>query len=162
MAAFIDRKGQSWRVELDAPLIEKVRDLHQVNLTNLEADPLLKLRNDPMILVAILYLICEDEIAERGLTPEQFAKSLPSPPDHMLEAVAEAIVNFYPTGRHSHVREVLARYQEMSEVTDAIARTKMAQILKDPKTATRLSSRADKEFDRVMEEMFPLNSEAGT
>ena len=115
-----------------------------------------------MILVAILYLICEDEIAERGLSPEEFAKSLPSPPDPMLEAVADAIVNFYPTGRHSHVREVLTKFQEMSEVTDSIARTKMGQILADPNTAKRLNNRADKEFDRVMEEMFPLNSVAGT
>ena len=162
MATFTDKNNQEWRVELDAPLVEEVKAKHQVELTNLENDPLIKLRNDPMILVAVIYVLCQEQIEASNLSPNEFAKRLPSPPDPMLEAVAEAIVNFFPSGRHSHVREVLTKFGEMGETADKLATAKMTAILNDPNTKKRLERRADTEFEKAMEEMFPLGSAPGT
>lgn len=160
MATFTDKKNREWKVELDAPLVEEIQQKHGIALTNLETDPLLTLRNDPLVLVAVIHVLCQSQIDERDLTPEDFAKSLPHPPDDMMEAVKEAIVSFFHSGRHSHVREVLAKYEEMTKKTDELAIAKMEKVLNDPNTTKRLNKRADKEFDRAMEEMFPL--EVGT
>ncbi len=162
MATFTDKQNRQWRVELDAPTIEEILQKHQVNLVNLEADPLIKLRNDPMTLVSVVYMICQEQIETLGLTPRDFAKSLPTPPDPILDAVRDSIIGFFPTGRASHVQEVLAKYDEMNGKTDELTIAKMTQILKDPKTSQRLSSRLDKEMEKVFNEMFPLHSEPGT
>lgn len=158
MTTFEDKTGQEWTVELDAPTVEAVRRDHGVDLVNLDQDPLQSLRNDPMKLVAVIYMICQDQIQARNLTPDQFGKLLPFPPDVMLEAVGESIVNFFPTGRHSHVREVLASYGEMAAKTDDLTRTKMTQILQDPRTMTRLDRKATQEIEDAIEDLFPLAS----
>ena len=160
--AFEDREGQLWKVELDALLLEEVKEKHQVDLANLEKDPLVKLRNDPATLVAIIFILCQEQIEDRGLSPKQFAKCLPSPPDSMLEAVADAIVNFFPSGRHSHVREVLTKSDEMLTKSDQIVAAQMTAFLENPKTMDRLNQKATRVVEEAMDEMFPLNSEPGT
>lgn len=116
-----------------------------------------RLRNDPMILVAVVYLICESQVAKLGLSPDEFAESLPSPPDALIEAVGASIVNFYPSGRHSHVREVLQKFSEMNDKTDQIAVAKMASILKDTKTTELIEKKADQLFAKGLETIFGQN-----
>ena len=161
MSTLKDKKGREWRIELDAPLIEEVQEKHGINLVNLDGDPMIKLRNDPMKLVPVLYLICQQQIKELGLNPSEFGGSLPHV-DYQLAAVREAIVSFFPSGRASHVAEVLTKYEEMNAKTDELAIAKMRKVMNDPKTMERLQGKANTEFDRAMREMFPLSSELGT
>lgn len=161
MATLQDRSGKDWRVELDAPTIEEIQEKHEINLANLDGDPLVKLRNDPMKLVPVLYLICQEQIEERGVEPRQFGKMMPHT-DKMLDAVREAIIGFFPSGRASHVREVLTRYEEMNSKTDELAIAKMRSVIEDPETMQRLNVKANSVFGRELDKMFPLNSEPGT
>jgi len=161
MAILKDNQKREWTIELDAPLVEEVNELHQIELTNLENDPLLKMRNNPLVAVAVAYVLCREQIEKLGITPQDFGKACKSI-DAILEAVKEAIINFSHSGRASHVREVLTKFEEMAAMTDSLAAKKMAQVMSDPKTATRLNGKADKLFDDAMREMFPLNSELGT
>lgn len=153
MPSFKDRKGDEWLVQLDAVIIEEIRDDHGINLVNLEADPLLQLRNDPMVLVSCVSVICRDQQKERGLTPKDFARLLPSPPDAMLDAVRDAVVGFFPSGRASHVREVLAKFDQMAATADQLAETKMAAVLGNPKTMAILESKADQIIDQAMSKL---------
>jgi hypothetical protein len=153
MASFKDRKGNEWQVQLDAPMIEEIRDDHGISLVNLDSDPLLKLRNDPMVLVACVSVICRDQQKERGLTPMDFAKVLPSPPDAMLDAVRDAVIGFFPSGRALHVREVLAKFDQMGAKTDEIAQAKMAQVMDDPKVMTAINRQADQVIAEAIQRM---------
>lgn len=164
MASFKGRgeKPIEWRVELDAPTIEEIEEKHSINLVNLEADPLIKLRNDPMKLVAVIYLICQEQIEKQGLDSKQFARQLPSPPDPMLDAVREAIIGFFPSGRASHVREVLTGYDEMGTKTDELMLAKMKKVLSDPETIERLRTMGEEECDRAIDDLFQMNSAHGT
>jgi len=154
MASFRDRKGGEWHLQLDAPMIDEIRSDHGVSLVNLEGDPLRLLRNDPMILVTIVSVICRDQIAERKLSPVEFAKLLPSPPDAMLDAVRDAVINFFPSGRASHIREVLAKFDQMAEKTDELATRKMQQVMDDPKVMQSISSKADAVISQAVEKMM--------
>lgn len=153
MAAFKDRKGNEWRVELDAPTIDEIRTDHAVNLVNLEHDPIGPLRNDPMKLVTVIACICRDQVTESGLSPIQFAKLLPSPPDPMIDAVRDAVIGFFPSGRASHIREVLMKFDQMAEKTDELAQAKMQQVMDDPRVMTELNARADKVINQAIETM---------
>lgn len=162
MATFKDKTGVEWQVSLDAPIVEEVKEKHGIELTNLDRDPLLKLRNDPMVLVAVVYLICQYQIEERGISAKDFGRSLPSPPDEMMEAVKESIVNFSHSGRASHIREALTKYEEMSQKTDELAMAKMSQVMENPDTMKALDRKIDQDIKKAVAEMFRDDSEPGT
>jgi hypothetical protein len=156
MASFRDRKGNEWLIELDAVVIEEIRDDHGINLVNLDKDPLLQLRNDPLTLVSCVSVICRDQQKERELTPKDFAKLLPSPPDVMLEAVKEAVIGFFPSGRALHVREVLAKFDQMAETSERLAESRMVSLMEDPRTAAAMNQKADEIFEKAMQSLKSL------
>lgn len=78
----------------------------------------------------------------------------------MLSAVEDSIVNFFPTGRHSHVREVLASYASMGEKTDALTTAKMRSVTDNPQVMQALSDKADREIANAMKTL--TDSQAGT
>jgi hypothetical protein len=159
MPSFKDRLGHEWVVMLDAPSIEEIRDEHGVNLVAIDKDPLLRLRDDPLVLVTVISVLCREQIAERKLSAVQFAKRLPSPPDPMLEALREAVISFFPSGRASHVREVIAKYDEMALKLDQIAEEKIAAMMNDP----QLMKLIDRKADQVMREAIrEMGREVGT
>ncbi len=160
MASFKDRKGQDWQISLDPVTVDEVREKHKVDLVNLDKDPLQLLRINPMKLVAVVHILCQEQIQERNLTPEQFAKSLQFPPDEMLAAVEESIVSFFPTGRHSHVREVLAGAAGMAVNLDKLTTVKMRQVLENPLTLDAISKKADIEIQAAMTRL--IGSPPGT
>lgn len=162
MATFEDQTGRTWSIKLSAPLIHAVREDFRIDLVNLEKDPLSQMRNDPMVLVDVVEVLCREEISRVGLSPTEFAEKLPVPPDPMLEAVREAIIDFFPTGRASHVREVLAGYDSMAEKADAIVAAKMDSILKDPKLHRRMKESGDRIFERAIAEAFEKTTGLGT
>lgn len=161
MATFQDKSEQTWEVKLDPVILLEIQDTHGIRLTNLEADPMQGLRNDPMTLVAVIHMICEEQIKERQLSPKDFAKLLPFPPDVMLKAIQTEIPNFFPTGRHSHVAGVLAEFEKMGAETDELTTEKMRKIVSDPATKTRLSELADQEIQKAMAGLM-TDSKSGT
>jgi len=161
MASFKDRKGSVWSVELDAPTIEEIRADHGLNLASLETDPLLRLRNEPLVLIACASVICRDEMKERSLTEMEFMKLLPRPPDDVLNAIRDAVIGFFPSGRASHVREVLAKFDQMATKTDEIAESKIAQLMTDPKVMAAIDQKADQVIDQAVAAMMTGPS-AGT
>lgn len=160
MGTFKDRNETEWKVELDALLIEEVRRKHNLDLVNLEKDPLLTLRNDPMTLVAVVYILCDEQIQAKQLKPEEFAKRLPHV-DQLLAAVKDAVVDFFPSGRASHVREVLTKFEQMNDKTDEIAREKMQQILQDQKTMQTLNNYADAEIEKALADLLSTGGSLG-
>lgn len=157
MAEFQDVKGGLWQVDLDAPLIEEIREKHQIDLVDLEKDPLVTLRSSPLKIVAVAYLICREQIESQGVTPDEFGRLLKKL-DPVLEAIREAIIGFFPSGRASHVREVLTKHEEMAAQADQLAVEQMQSVLADPRTKRRMHGLASKELEAKMEALFPLDS----
>ena len=153
MATFKDQKGNDWAVKLDAPTIEEIRQDYSVNLVGLDKDPLGPLRNDPMQLVTVISVLCRDQVAAKGLSPVEFAKLLPSPPDPMLDALRDAVICFFPSGRASHIQEVLAKFDAMAAKTDELAAAKMQQVMDDPKVMRELNQKADRVIKEAIEKM---------
>ena len=160
MPSFVDRKGDEWVVQLDAVIIEEIRDDHGISLVNLDNDPLLQLRNDPMTLVSCISVICREQQNERNLTPKEFAKLLPSPPDTMLDAVKEAVIGFFPSGRAFHVREVLGKFDQMAATAERLAESRMVALMEDPRTAAAMNQKADEIVEQAFQSL--KTSHAGT
>jgi hypothetical protein len=71
VAKFTDKTGQEWIVELDVLKVEEVQADHGIDLTDIEHDPLLSLRNDPRVLIAVVLVACREQREQAGLTREQ-------------------------------------------------------------------------------------------
>lgn len=153
MAGFTDRKGNQWRVELDAPTISEIRDEHGVNLVDLDKDPLKPLRIDPMKLVTVIAAICREQIAEKSLSPTEFARLLPSPPDSMLDAVRDAVIGFFPSGQASENQEVLAKFERMAKTVRRIQVAKMQQVMDDPEVMKTLDEKANRVIKQAIQQM---------
>jgi len=162
VSKFKDKTGKEWTIILDPILVEEVNEDHAIELTKLESDPLTKLRNDTMMLVAVVCVLCRDEREEMQMSRKDFVKGLKFPPDEMLAAVGESIIDFFPSGRASHVREVLTAGEEMAAVTDQIASAEMLSTIQNPETKTRLSSLAKCEIDRAIAELMKSTSRPAT
>lgn len=153
MAKFKDKTGHDWSVELDVLKIEEVQDDHGIRLTDLERDPLLKIRTDPAVIYSVMLVLCRDERERLGLSREDFLKRMPVPQDAMLEALSEAIINFFPSGRHSHVREVLAMMDVMSLKSDEIATSKMSMIMRHPLATEMMEREAEIVFNEAIQKI---------
>ena len=153
MPTFRDKQNREWTVELDPVTADEVQDEHGINLVSLESDPLATLRTDPRKLVAVIHCLCRDQIQELKLTPREFAKNLPFPSDAMMEALEKAIVNFFPTGRHTHVQAVLTSFGEMATTADTLTIAKMRSTAKDPRVLKAIDAKADQEIQKVLEKL---------
>jgi hypothetical protein len=78
----------------------------------------------------------------------------------MLDALRDAVVNFFPSGRASHVREVLSKFDQMSEKTDQLATAKMQQVMDDPKVMQTLDAEADRVITETLASL--MGQSAGT
>jgi hypothetical protein len=87
-------------------------------------------------------------------------ENLPFPPDQQLRAIEEAIVDFFPSGRHSHVREMLAGFNSMESKTDELTIAKVQSVLTDEKTMEALKGKVDRVFSEKFRAM--IDSPAGT
>lgn len=157
MASFKGKTGIEWRVELDAPSVEEIRTEHHVNLVNLDNDPLGPLRGDPMLLVTVISTLCREQIETKNLSPVQFAKQLPTPPDAMLDALRDAVISFFPSGRASHIQEVLEKFGQMKEKTDQLTVAKMDQVLRDPKVMAALNVKVDDQIEKTIQSLLGQN-----
>jgi hypothetical protein len=87
MHQFTDTKGREYAVEVDTYAVGAVRKARigldpdgggePVDLLQLvEPDGILRLVRDPVLLVDILAVVCEDQIKEHGIDAREFARSM--------------------------------------------------------------------------------------
>ena len=85
MKTFTDNKGRVWEVELNIRQMKRVRDVLGIDLVNVisankdgsvSTDTLERVANDPILLVDILWVLCEGQAKPAGVTDEDFGSSL--------------------------------------------------------------------------------------
>ena len=110
---FTDGKGREWLLTLSAPLCKSIKQRLGISLTDLRSEAFNQLSTDPILLVDTLWLICEKQAAERGLSDVDFGESLVECIDDAVVALAVAIIDLFPTAKRSLLRSLQAKNQEM-------------------------------------------------
>lgn len=152
MAKIKDRKDHEWLCRLTTKAVRDIKSLHGLDLLNIDSDPMTTLAASPLILIDAAYLICETEAKERGVSDEQFGELMIA--DECYDAIQEAIVESFPRGRASHVREVLASFQTMREKAEKLAVVKMKGLVTNAKVDKTLSDKADREIEKLLDEIM--------
>lgn len=124
MQTFLDTKGRSWVIEVTAWDVRQARvrlDLDVGKLVEDRCKPLAELLGDPVRLVDLVYLLCERQARERGVTDEEFGRSIDGDVlDAMGAALIEALADFFQKA----TREIL---RALSRKTQAVLKLRQEQ-----------------------------------
>lgn len=108
MARFKDNKGRDWDVIVDVPNLKLVRERCHFELGKLLADNfkrLDELAEDPVLLVDVLFVLCEEQAKEKKVAPEEFGRSLTGDAiGAAYDALRDAYADFCPSQRAKPLR----------------------------------------------------------
>ena len=124
MRQFTDTKDRVWEVELNVRQMKRVRDILGIDLANViqagkdgavATDTLDRVANDPILLVDILWVLCEGQAKAAGVTDDDFGSSLAG--DSIADATRaflDELVDFFPGARRLFLKKAvdLARKYE--------------------------------------------------
>ena len=130
MKTFTDNADRSWNVEINVAAVKRVRDLANVDLLEIVEGKLIeRLIRDPILLCDIVYAVCKPQADERGVTDEEFGRSMAGDViEHATSALLEELVSFCPSPRD---RKNLGRVLEATNRVMDKARDLVEQKLDD-------------------------------
>jgi len=124
----------------------------------LKADPFEQLALDPLLLVDVLWLICETQATERGVTSEVFGESLGDRIDEAVVALEAAVVNFFPASKRSLLQSLRLKNQEMT--TNATTAAMETLTTNQSQIEAAMSRKMQKELTRLLASFDSATSEA--
>ena len=117
MRQFTDTKERVWDVELNVRQMKRVRDVLGIDLVNViqagkdgavATDTLDRVANDPILLVDILWVLCEGQAKAAGVTDDDFGSSLAG--DSIADATRaflDELVDFFPGARRLFLKKAV-------------------------------------------------------
>jgi len=129
MPTFSDNESRKWDIRIDIESIRRVRKAHGIDLAKVFASPdaLSALNEDVCLLVDVLWELVSTQAETRGVTAEQFGRSLAGDSlDAAIHAFEEAVIEFLPQSqRRDIVRRIIegqraAQTQATMRLTNAI------------------------------------------
>ena len=128
MKFFKDKKNLEWRLVVNVAALKAVKSVCGVDLFNIislkegekpDLSRLTALAEDPILLVDVLYTLCAKQIAERNMTPEEFAEGLNG---DVLEKAFHSLImetfDFFPEAKRLTMTKlwtIATRYQEKNQ-----------------------------------------------
>ena len=158
MRQFTDTKERVWDVELNVRQMKRVRDILGIDLVNViqagkdgavATDTLDRVANDPILLVDILWVLCEGQAKAAGVTDDDFGSSLAGDSiSDATRAFLDELVDFFPGARRLFLKKAvdLARKYEtenLEVLEKALASPEFEERLKtslQPPAASRESA----------------------
>jgi hypothetical protein len=154
MAKFTDNKGDDWLVEVTVFHADRCRGDVEVKLTDAlvgvekdgsldQTNLLVQLDGDDSLLVSVLYSLCQDQVKERNLTPDDFARRFAGDITHKAyAALVEALLAFFRKPIQREMLQTVLRVMEQGQ-TMLLARWKTA--------APQIESLAHQALDRQVD-----------
>lgn len=158
---FEDGRQRTWSLELDALAVEAIRaDVDPEFLRGNPQETFARLGNDPAQLCHVVYVLCRDQLRERGIEQKDFYFALRGSEtlDRAWEAVAAAIVGFIPSRAAKVIAALLTKERKIAELgTEQI----LARI-EDPRFVAAMLSRLTAETDQNLSEIGLTLSDSAT
>lgn len=124
MHTFQDNQDRKWDLAVNVSAIKRLRDVLNVDLMQvIEGDLLQKLYSDPIMLVDVVYVLCQPQAEKAEVTDVQFGEAMGGDALELATAaLVEEIIDFFPNRRdRERARTVLAKFQAaMEKAQDAL------------------------------------------
>ncbi len=128
MKTFADNEGRTWLIAINVRAVKLCRALVDVDLYGLAGDGfagLGRLLGNPVQFVDALFVLCQAQCKERGLSDEDFGAALGGDSlQRAADAFVEELIDFFPDPR---VRTGLKKVMELS-------RTVQTKLLEEMET----------------------------
>lgn len=123
---FTDEQGRVWRLWLDVNQLRKVRERTGFDGADLLNPETMRRLDDPVLLVDVLFVLVESQIASKRLTEEQFAEALVGDAiERAFVALIGAVQDFLPSSQ----RSILAALWEKGQATQKLAREMIREAI---------------------------------
>lgn len=98
MHTFNDTRGREWRIEINVAAVKKLRASPlKIDLIEIESGLLDRLASDPILLVDMLYVLCQEQAESAGVSDEDFGRALAGEAIERATAVfLEELADFFP------------------------------------------------------------------
>ncbi len=163
MSTFKDDKGRDWRVRVDVTTIRNVREIKTadgeiIDLGSLArvADTFIKMADDPCLLANVLYVLCEKQAAELGVSDEDFGRLMAGDViEHAATAMEEAVTDFFPQQK----RSLLQRLRKKVVEVEAAGINLVSEKLDSPDLEKRILESMRQTMEATINEnLSPLSS----
>ena len=119
MKDFKDAQGRTWDIAINVTSIKRLRDKLELDLLAVVegGDVLGKLVTDPVLLVDVVYVLCEAQAEERKVTDEDFGRAMAGEAiDAATKALLEDLISFFPRARQRGLlKEALATIDRLEK-----------------------------------------------
>jgi hypothetical protein len=143
---FKDSDGREWSVRVVVGTVEKVREIG-VDLADITGQQMKRLSTDDVLLVRVMWLVCEQQADQKHVTPEQFGEAMFGDTlDNAYEALRGALDDFFPSRKREFWRRMMATDEERQRSTMEAS----LAALDDPETRQKFDAAVR---DRVKSEV---------
>ncbi len=165
MATFKDNADRTWEIKIDGPTIYKVReDCDPKFLLDDEKDDqntFARMQNDDALLCRVLFLLCDKQRNERGITEADFHENVTGDTiDRATEAMLAAIINFTPRRKRGLLEAAAAKMQKLQEVGVAEATAMMNDPRVDAQMVEAIKQGLNAKVQAVIRQMSATSSPA--
>jgi len=158
MRTYKDADGREWAVKVTVDTIERVREIG-VDLGDLTTETIKRLAMDDVLLVRTLWLVCEKQADERGISSAQFGEAMVGEPlENAFDALRGSLEDFFPPRKRmfwkSMVDAELANQAETFKVS--------LETLEDPQMRQQFSqAMRDRLKEEIANQLTRLKSATG-
>ena len=157
MTTFNDRDGVAWDLDLTIAGARKLKSRLDFDIDNVVTfDPkagkstLERLSTDIELLFNVIYVLCEKQCRDKGLSEEDFAAGFDGDIiEKATDALLEEIINFTPPQK----RKVLLKLRQLGKQRSEQLGQMLDEILEDPKYQEELQERMDEYLGELKKEL---------
>lgn len=136
MKCFVDNAGRTWTVAINVAAVKRVRALCGIDLANVitlepgerpKVDVLERLASDPVLLVDVLFAICQPEAERKGVSDVSFGEGMAGDAIELATAaLLDETVSFFPSAKRKVLEKIVTATRRFETKTKAALETALA------------------------------------
>lgn len=144
MQYFKDRNGRSWQIALNVYEMKRIRAALGIDLVNVielgkdgtvRVDMIDRIANDPCLLVDILWVLCDDQAKEEGITDVDFGCALAGDAiEAATKAFLDELVDFFPGAKRLFLKKAVDLARKFGGEWNEV----LTKALEDPELEKRV------------------------
>lgn len=116
--------GLGWRLSLNGWQLKKLKE--RIGFDARDPDSIMQAASDPVLLVDVLYLLCEDQAKEFSVSERQFGEALAGDVlEQAVDAYLKETVDFFPPRQRPALNKMLAKMTDFQNRATAMAEEKI-------------------------------------
>ena len=137
MRVFKDKNDFSWEIEVNISALKKVKSYLDLNLLDIfkqnpetqKFELLEKISEDPILLVDLLFVLCEKQVKERNMNAEDFANVFSGEViENAVNALLYEIIDFFQETKKAVLKKILDTGKKMQGEAEKLILEKLANV----------------------------------